>query len=122
VGHGRGGSGETFLLALLVPVQYLRDTGSKLHSGEYNPSLTELYDPSQVVFASTASWFVQVYAPFAFHTGIPEIKTILGGYIISGFFAPMVLLVKSLGLPLAVASGLSLGKVSPEARSAMMYN
>lgn len=67
---------------------------------------------SQVLFAVTSSFFVQTYAPFAFHTGIPEIKTILGGYIITGFLAPMVLLVKSLGLPLAVASGLSLGKVS----------
>ncbi|ORY65634.1 chloride channel [Leucosporidium creatinivorum] len=66
-----------------------------------------------VLFAVTSSFFVQTYAPFAFHTGIPEIKTILGGYIISGFLAPMVLLVKSLGLPLAVASGLSLGKEGP---------
>lgn len=66
----------------------------------------------QVILAVTSSYFVQVYASFAFHTGIPEIKTILGGYIISGFLSPMVLLVKSLGLPLAVASGLSLGKVS----------
>ena len=63
------------------------------------------------MFAVTSSFFVQVYAPFAFHTGIPEIKSILGGYIIEGYLAPMVLLIKSLGLPLAVASGLSLGKV-----------
>ncbi|KAM0786435.1 hypothetical protein ACM66B_001899 [Microbotryomycetes sp. NB124-2] len=66
-----------------------------------------------VMFAVTASFFVRIYAPFAFHTGIPEIKTILGGYIISGFLSPMVLLIKSLGLPLAVASGLSLGKEGP---------
>lgn len=72
----------------------------------------DLASRSQVLFAVTSSFFVQTYAPFAFHTGIPEIKTILGGYIITGFLAPMVLLVKSLGLPLAVASGLSLGKVS----------
>ncbi|KDE05331.1 hypothetical protein MVLG_04247 [Microbotryum lychnidis-dioicae p1A1 Lamole] len=66
-----------------------------------------------VAFAVVASFFVQVYAPYAFHTGIPEIKAILGGYILKGFLSPMVLLVKSLGLPLAVASGLQLGKEGP---------
>ena len=53
---------------------------------------------SQVIFASTSSFFVQVYAPFAFHTGIPEIKTILGGYIITDFLSGPTLLIKSLGL------------------------
>lgn len=61
----------------------------------------------------TASFFIEVYAPFAFHTGIPEIKTILGGYIIVGFLSGWTLLVKAIGLPLAVASGLSLGKEGP---------
>ncbi|KAK4705024.1 chloride channel 3/4/5, partial [Phenoliferia sp. Uapishka_3] len=54
-----------------------------------------------------------MYAPYAFHTGIPEIKTILGGYIITDFLSGWTLLIKSLGLPLAVASGLSLGKEGP---------
>jgi chloride channel 3/4/5 len=35
--------------------------------------------PLQVLFAVTASAFVNVFAPHAFHTGIPEIKVILGG-------------------------------------------
>lgn len=68
---------------------------------------------AQVAFAVSASFLVQVYAPFAFHTGIPEIKTILGGYIIDDFLSGWTLLIKSLGLPLAVASGLSLGKEGP---------
>ncbi|GAA5868332.1 hypothetical protein JCM1840_005642 [Sporobolomyces johnsonii] len=66
-----------------------------------------------VLFAVTSSFFVQVFAPHAFHTGIPEIKTLLGGYVMSGFLSPATLLIKSLGLPLAVASGLSLGKEGP---------
>ncbi|KAK4055889.1 chloride channel [Microbotryomycetes sp. JL221] len=84
-------------------------------SGVFARSLIQysIYMTLAVMFAVTASVFVQVYAPYAFHTGIPEIKTILGGYIISGFLSPMVLLIKSLGLPLAVASGLSLGKEGP---------
>ncbi|GAA5822428.1 hypothetical protein JCM3770_000267 [Rhodotorula araucariae] len=66
-----------------------------------------------VLFALTSSAFVNVFAPHAFHTGIPEIKVLLGGYVMRGFLSPATLLIKSLGLPLAVASGLSLGKEGP---------
>lgn len=68
---------------------------------------------AQVLLAWTSSAFVNVFAPHAFHTGIPEIKVILGGYEMHGFLSPMTLVIKSLGLPLAVASGLSLGKEGP---------
>lgn len=68
---------------------------------------------AQVMFAVSSSVFVQVFAPNAFHTGIPEIKTLLGGFVMDGFLSPATLLIKSLGLPLAVASGLSLGKEGP---------
>ena len=37
----------------------------------------------------------------------------MGGYIIADFLSGWTLLIKSLGLPLAVASGLSLGKEGP---------
>ncbi|KAH9984423.1 Cl-channel protein [Russula vinacea] len=50
-------------------------------------------------FASSAAILVISYAPYAFHTGIPEIKAIIGGY--------------ALGLALSVSSGLSLGKEGP---------
>ncbi|GJN90019.1 hypothetical protein Rhopal_003015-T1 [Rhodotorula paludigena] len=66
-----------------------------------------------VLFALTSSAFVNVFAPHAFHTGIPEIKVLLGGYVMSGFLSPMTLVIKSLGLPLAVASGLNLGAEGP---------
>lgn len=42
--------------------------------------------------------------------GIPEIKTILSGFVIRGYLGGSTLLVKSVGLALSVASGLSLGK------------
>jgi chloride channel 3/4/5 len=38
---------------------------------------------------------------------------ILGGYVFDAFLSPMTLLIKALGLALAVASGLSLGKEGP---------
>jgi len=53
------------------------------------------------------------YAPYAFHTGIPEIKAILGGYVFDSFLSSWTLLIKALGLALSVSSGLSLGKEGP---------
>jgi len=57
--------------------------------------------------------FALTYHRSAFHTGIPEIKAILSGYVFDEFLGPWTLLIKSLGLALAVASGLSLGKEGP---------
>ncbi|CAK5273784.1 unnamed protein product [Mycena citricolor] len=72
-----------------------------------------VYVSLAVVFAGSAAVLVQNYAPYAFHTGIPEIKAILGGYVLWAFLSPWTLLIKALGLALAVASGLSLGKEGP---------
>ncbi|THU86239.1 Cl-channel protein [Dendrothele bispora CBS 962.96] len=66
-----------------------------------------------LIFAGSAAVLVTTYAPYAFHTGIPEIKAILGGYVLDAFLTPWTLLIKALGLALAVASGLSLGKEGP---------
>lgn len=46
-------------------------------------------------------------------SGIPEIKTILSGFVIHGYLGWRVLVTKSVGLALSVASGLSLGKEGP---------
>ncbi|KAL8778195.1 MAG: hypothetical protein Q9203_004221 [Teloschistes exilis] len=64
-------------------------------------------------FAFCASILVGQYAPYAKHSGIPEIKTVLGGFVIRRFMGFWTLIVKSLGLCLAVASGLWLGKEGP---------
>ncbi|KAF9563934.1 Cl-channel protein [Agrocybe pediades] len=66
-----------------------------------------------IAFAGSAAALVVTYAPHAFHTGIPEIKAILGGYVFDAFLTPWTLLIKAIGLALAVASGLSLGKEGP---------
>jgi hypothetical protein len=53
---------------------------------------------------------------FAAGSGIPEIKTILSGFVIKGYLGSVVLFVKSFGLALSVASGMSLGRYpSPDA-------
>ncbi|KAJ7460664.1 Cl-channel protein [Mycena latifolia] len=72
-----------------------------------------VYVSLAVAFAGSAAVLVKSYAPYAFHTGIPEIKAILGGYVLTSFLTPWTLLIKALGLALAVASGLSLGKEGP---------
>lgn len=66
-----------------------------------------------VFFAFCASVLVKYFALFAKHSGIPEIKTVLGGFVIQRFMSLWTLIVKSLGLCLAVASGLWLGKEGP---------
>ncbi|KAJ2930643.1 hypothetical protein H1R20_g6438, partial [Candolleomyces eurysporus] len=72
-----------------------------------------VYISLAVAFAGTSALLVETYAPYAFHTGIPEIKAILGGYVFDAFLSPWTLLIKALGLALSVASGLSLGKEGP---------
>jgi chloride channel 3/4/5 len=50
---------------------------------------------------------------YAKHSGIAEIKTVLGGFVMKRFMGAWTLVIKSLGLCLAVASGLWLGKEGP---------
>ncbi|KAJ5281225.1 hypothetical protein N7478_006597 [Penicillium angulare] len=66
-----------------------------------------------VIFALAACVLVRKFAIYARHSGIPEIKTVLGGTVIRHFMGPWTLAIKSLGLCLAVASGLWLGKEGP---------
>ncbi|PWY69744.1 voltage-gated chloride channel [Aspergillus heteromorphus CBS 117.55] len=66
-----------------------------------------------VFFAVCACILVRSYAIYARHSGIPEIKTVLGGFVIRRFMGPWTLAIKSLGLCLSVASGLWLGKEGP---------
>ena len=66
-----------------------------------------------IVFAVAASFLVNRFATYAKHSGIPEIKTVLGGFVMRRFLGGWTLTIKSLGLCLAVASGLWLGKEGP---------
>jgi chloride channel 3/4/5 len=57
-----------------------------------------LMNPSQVLFAGCAAVLVKHYAIYAKHSGIPEIKTVLGGVVMRRFMGPWTLTIKSLGL------------------------
>jgi len=54
-----------------------------------------------------------MFAPYACGSGIPEIKTILSGFIIRGYLGKWTFLIKSVSIMLAVAAGLCLGKEGP---------
>lgn len=64
-------------------------------------------------FSTLAALLVKNFAPYASGSGIPEIKTILSGFIIRGYLGKWTLIIKSVGLILSVSSGLSLGKEGP---------
>ena len=68
---------------------------------------------SATSFVWLSAWMVQKFAKKAAGSGIPEIKTILGGFVMPHFLSGWTLLVKSLGLILSVGAGLNLGKEGP---------
>ncbi|XP_033221548.1 H(+)/Cl(-) exchange transporter 5 isoform X2 [Belonocnema kinseyi] len=66
-----------------------------------------------LLFASLSASLVRMFAPYACGSGIPEIKTILSGFIIRGYLGKWTLIIKSVGLILSVSAGLNLGKEGP---------
>ncbi|XP_026276158.1 H(+)/Cl(-) exchange transporter 5 isoform X2 [Frankliniella occidentalis] len=72
-----------------------------------------MYIAWALLFASLAASLVRMFAPYACGSGIPEIKTILSGFIIRGYLGKWTLIIKSVGIMLSVSAGLSLGKEGP---------
>ncbi|KAL1917300.1 uncharacterized protein VTP21DRAFT_4956 [Calcarisporiella thermophila] len=71
-----------------------------------------------ILFATTCAHLVRIFAPYAAGSGISEIKCILAGFVMKGFLGGWTLLMKSIGLALSVASGLSIGKEGPSVHMA----
>mmetsp|Transcript_3374 Transcript_3374/g.7745 ORF Transcript_3374/g.7745 Transcript_3374/m.7745 type:complete len:767 (+) Transcript_3374:64-2364(+) len=65
------------------------------------------------VMATVSALLTWGFAPLARGSGIPEIKTILGGFVMKEVLEFNTLVIKILGLSLSVASGLSCGKEGP---------
>ncbi|KAJ6184903.1 Cystathionine beta-synthase core [Penicillium mononematosum] len=63
-----------------------------------------------LLLSSIAAVLVKSFAPYAAGSGISEIKCIIAGFVMKGFLGAWTLLIKSIALPLAIASGLSVGK------------
>jgi chloride channel 3/4/5 len=81
-------------------------------SGEYAFNYF-MYLFMAVLFSVTSAFLVKRLAPYAAGSGLAEIKVILGGFIIRGYFGFWTLVVKTLGIVLALASGLNLGNEGP---------
>eukprot|EP00761_Pharyngomonas_kirbyi_P006646 gb/GECH01006654.1/.p1 GENE.gb/GECH01006654.1/~~gb/GECH01006654.1/.p1 ORF type:complete len:944 (+),score=219.26 gb/GECH01006654.1/:1-2832(+) len=71
------------------------------------------YMLSGIGFAWFSALLVQQYAGYAAGSGIPEVKTILSGFIIKKCLGIWTLIIKSIGLVFSVGSGMNLGKEGP---------
>lgn len=71
------------------------------------------YATYSIIFAYFSAKLVSALAPSAAGSGISEIKCILSGFNKSGYLSFATLGIKSIALPLVIASGLSVGKEGP---------
>lgn len=81
-------------------------------SGAAAPNVSNAGLASDQSPADTLKPSTMIYYPAA-GSGVAEVKVILSGFVVHGYLGVQTLVVKTLGLILSVASGLSLGKEGP---------
>ncbi|KAG8981763.1 glycerol ethanol, ferric requiring protein [Tulasnella sp. 427] len=80
---------------------------------KYTAGMWFIYTVLASLFAYIAAHLVRSFAPYAAGSGISEIKCIISGFVMKGYLGVGTLIMKSLTLPLVIASGLSVGKEGP---------
>ncbi|KAJ3933640.1 MAG: Cl-channel protein [Lentinula lateritia] len=80
---------------------------------EVGPARWLIYVMCAASFSFVAAHLVRSLAKYAAGSGISEIKCILAGFTMKRFLGFSTLFIKSLTLPLVIASGLSVGKEGP---------
>ena len=80
---------------------------------DFSPFRYLIFALFAALFSSTCAFLVKYFAKYAAGSGVSEIKVIISGFIIHGFLGVRTFIIKAVGLPLAIASGLSVGKEGP---------
>ncbi|TFY72949.1 hypothetical protein EVG20_g64 [Dentipellis fragilis] len=106
------------LLALISSLLTLHFTAStsfvtRKDSGVLSPDFANKDEDGKVSAPPADNPSKRKIMYYAAGSGIPEIKTILSGFVIHGYLGGRTLFTKSVGLALSTASGLSLGKEGP---------
>ncbi|KAG9101548.1 glycerol ethanol, ferric requiring protein [Ceratobasidium sp. 370] len=79
----------------------------------YAPGRYLIYVLLAMLFSLISAHLVDSFAKYAAGSGISEIKCILAGFVMKGYLGLSTLVIKSLTLPLVIASGLAVGKEGP---------
>lgn len=81
--------------------------------GFYTPEKWIIYVLFAILFSFLSASLVKTFARYAAGSGISEIKCIIAGFVMKSYLGGWTLFIKSLTLPLIIASGLSVGKEGP---------